>query len=120
MPRSTKGKTWEEIYGKEYAAIKREKAKDAIKYRPSKKGLKWEDIYTPDEVTRRKHRMINNNPIHCMSELTSNKRKEKLSLKQKEYQAKNGNQMMGKKHKEESKKKMSETKKIRFQNTALS
>lgn len=116
MSKSTKGKTWEEIYGKEYAEVKRQQARDAVKKRPSKKGMKWEDIYTPEEVIRRRNRMKNDNPIHKMSEITSENRKKNISENKKEFFKNNPNPLKGYKHSEETKKKISNGKRESFKN----
>ncbi len=114
MPKSTKGKTWEEIYGKEYAEIKRKQIMESFKNRKTNKGKKWEEIYSPEEVIKRKERMKNNNPIKNMSEETAKNRKLKLSDIKKEYYKTNKNPMQDKKHTEDSKLSMSKTKKEKY------
>jgi hypothetical protein len=113
MSRKNKGKTWEEIYGIDGATKRREdikKKKELGLLTKSTKGKTWEEIYSPEEVIRRKQHMKNNNPIHNMSEETAKNRVEKLKIAGKKYIGDN-NPFYGKKHSDEFKKKLSETRK---------
>lgn len=111
----TKGKTWEEIYGPEYAAIKRQRSKDATKNRVNTtKGKKWEDIYTPEEVARRRERMKNNNPYHTLTEDQKSSRNKKCSETLIERAKTEPNSMLGRNHTEETKNKMREIKQELF------
>lgn len=75
---STKGKTWEEIYGEGGAKKRRESLKNKPQTK-STKGKTWNEIYNPEEVQKRKQKMIEDNPIHKMSEETKKERSKKLS-----------------------------------------
>jgi len=112
--KSTKGKTWEQIYGKEYAEIKMQKLMEQIKTRKSNKGKKWEDIYSPEEVARRKEMMKNHNPSTKLTNEQKIKKNEKLKEISIRLAKTRPNPMLGKKHTEETKRKMSKVRNERF------
>lgn len=115
MSQKNKGKTWEEILGEDGAKIRREKQSLALRGRStSNKGKKWEDIYSPEEVLRRKEEMKKHNPFHKMSDETLQNRNKKISDQAKKRELINGNIMAGKNHSDETKQKISNTRKEKF------
>jgi len=107
-PNPNKGKTWDEILGKEKADIRREQNRNALKGKPSPlKGMTYEEIGGSEEKGKqmREARCGEKNGIHKLSEEARKNKNKKISDKQKistiwknsEFQSKMGKRAKGSK-----------------------